>query len=243
MLVNFNVPSQFIQFFALLRTSRSRAVLFLAFFLILLLCASRTLLLFELVHASDPLHDLRVFVLLSTTHTFSFQLCFAINDVFFQLFQLAPLCGADASTLLFFWFPLLFVLHLCLNRWRCSFLLFWFGRHFCLLSSQNEEAAFWFKSLHHFACINVLFSHFKIRRFLTLCSSLFLVLFARQGSDLPVKGSYLSIDIRLVLFCCCFVNLQWTVFRFEELHSLSSHLLHDTSARHLGSRRKLRQGN
>merc|ERR1719468_663399 len=102
MLVNFNVPSQFIQFFALLRTSRSRAVLFLAFFLILLLCASRTLLLFELVHASDPLHDLRVFVLLSTTHTFSFQLCFAINDVFFQLFQLAPLCGADASTLLFF---------------------------------------------------------------------------------------------------------------------------------------------
>merc|ERR1719468_723596 len=124
MLVNFNVPSQFIQFFALLRTSRSRAVLFLAFFLILLLCASRTLLLFELVHASDPLHDLRVFVLLSTNHTLSFQLCFAINDVFFQLFQLAPLCGADASTLLFFWFTLLFVLHLCLNRWRCSFLLF-----------------------------------------------------------------------------------------------------------------------
>merc|ERR1719195_2021929 len=105
MLVCLDFSPQCVQFSLLLRTQRSGAFLF-AFLFVFFLCASRTLLLLQLIHTSHPLHNLRIFVLLTSTHAFSLQLCLALNNVLLQLFQLTPLCGADASTLLFLWAPL-----------------------------------------------------------------------------------------------------------------------------------------
>mmetsp|Transcript_21448 Transcript_21448/g.60920 ORF Transcript_21448/g.60920 Transcript_21448/m.60920 type:complete len:335 (-) Transcript_21448:49-1053(-) len=161
----------------------AQGLLLLLLLLVGLLRAPRALLLLELVHASDPRHDLRVLVLLAAAHPLLLQLGLARHDVALDLVQLLLLRLAQPRALRLLRRPrgLLRVGVQPLGRRLGGRRLR--GRLLRPRGRHGEEAAHGLQALRHLAGVDVLLVDLELRQLLALRGALLLVVLAGQRVD------------------------------------------------------------